>query len=147
MEHYTKEQELEMVKAVRRKGPAGALAIECEFYNRISEDFTISLGDVCTERVSNEHLIEESLEWIRSIADLAGKDFLNFQKCTAFVRENYPHALLSYCEFMIGVNNLSPEEAKHCLAQTEMRFVYYSENPEDGGKSTQAQRGPFHECL
>lgn len=123
-------EEQQILKSIYGKNPNGVLAIECEFYELVKEYFTIDLVEVCTGRVSNDSVVEESLKLVRQVGELANNDLLNMQKCIAFVKTNYPHALFSIEEFMISLNNLSPDEIKHCLAQEDMNFVYY-EAPEE----------------
>ncbi len=130
MKKTDKENELEMVKAIHAKNPSGALAIDLEFYeHQKGDDFTVLMGDICAGRISTNSAMEGTLQVVSTIAELAAKDFLNVQNCFGFLRAKYPHALITFSDFTIGVENLTPDEIKDCLAQANLKFTYY-ENPE-----------------
>ncbi len=107
--------------------PRHLLIIDFAFRQFVEDNMDVGTTEweVKREKISNETIIEQSLEFVSEVEKLAKADFENIAKCTEFINRNFPHVIYSCDENGVNINNLNEEEMKICSLQPGLTFTYW----------------------
>ena len=90
-----------------------------------NSDVGTTKREVKREKISNETIIDQSLEFVSEVEKLAKADLDNIRKCTEFINYNFPHVSYSFDENGVDINNLTEEEMKMCSLEPGLKFQYW----------------------
>lgn len=107
--------------------PNHLLLIEYGFRNLIenNRDVGIAFREVKTGNVHNGEVVRESIAFASMVEKSTNADIENIRKCTGFINERFPHALYSFDEFGIEIENLSEYEMRICALEPGIKFTYW----------------------
>lgn len=102
-----------------------AIWINIECYAHLIDNHLEYLPkDISAGVITNDQVIDETLELIKRVGDLVHDDLSNIKRCVAFVKKRYPHATFSSYIDVVGIENLSKEQMITCLQQDGLHFDY-----------------------